>query len=293
MTTFAGVYPALITPMTHDREGSLNEEAFRAVIELNIQAGVHGFWVAGGSGESVYLTELENNRIAEIVADQNQGRVNNIMHVGAASTAQAARQAEHAAKVGVEAICAVPPFFYGVGDKGVVEYYRVVGEAADLPLFAYNLPSATNVEITPELMQKIQDGVPQLRGLKHSSLVTDRIRTFADMGLDCFTGNGHLLAAAVHIGAVGVIDGPPGVMPEMWVKIWDRIQAKDYSGAAEAQAEASRFHSHAVTHFPGSMKALLSERVGMDCGDPRPPFLPLTEGEKTLLLSGAKDQGWL
>ena len=118
MTTFAGVYPALITPMTNDREGSLNEEALRAVIELNIRAGVHGFWVAGGSGESVYLTELENNRIAEIAADQNQGRINNIMHVGAANTAQAARQAEHAAKVGVEAICAVPPFFYGVGDEG-------------------------------------------------------------------------------------------------------------------------------------------------------------------------------
>ena len=64
MTTFAGVYPALITPMTNDREGSLNEEALRAVIELNIRAGVHGFWVAGGSGESVYLTELEKNRIA-------------------------------------------------------------------------------------------------------------------------------------------------------------------------------------------------------------------------------------
>ena len=293
MTTFAGVYPALITPMTNDREGSLNEEALRAVIELNIRAGVHGFWVAGGSGESVYLTELENNRIAEIAADQNQGRINNIMHVGAANTAQAARQADHAARVGVEAICAVPPFFYGVGDEGIVEYYRAVGEAADLPLFAYNLPSATNVEITPELMQKIQDGVPQLRGLKHSSPATDQIRGFADMGLDCFTGNGHLLASAIHIGAVGVIDGPPGVMPEMWIKIWERIQAKDYSGAAEAQAEASRFHRHAVTHFPGSMKALLGERVGIDCGDPRPPFLPLTKGEKSLLLREAKDQGWL
>lgn len=86
---------------------NLNEDALRKVIEFNIQAGVHGFWVAGGTGESVLLDDQENMRIAEIAADQNQGYINNIMHVGAATT----RLAEHAAKAGVEAICCVPPFF--------------------------------------------------------------------------------------------------------------------------------------------------------------------------------------
>ena len=167
MSEFTGVYPAIVTPMTP--AGDLNEEAFRVVYEGNVRAGAHGFWIAGGTGESVYLTEAENNRIAEIAADQNGGRVKNIMHVGAATTAQAARQAEHAAKAGVEAICAVPPFFYGVEDDAIVEYYRVVGNAADLPLFAYNLPHATGVDIVPELMAKIQDNVPHLQGLKHSS----------------------------------------------------------------------------------------------------------------------------
>ena len=141
MSKFRGIFPAIITPMT--AEGGLNEEAFRQVMEFNIQAGVQGFWVAGGTGESILLDDAENRRIAEIAADQSQGRIANIMHVGAPTTARAARLAEHAAKAGVEAICCVPPFFYTQSDTGVVEHYRVVAAAADLPFFVYNLPSAT------------------------------------------------------------------------------------------------------------------------------------------------------
>ena len=65
-----GIVPALITPMK--AEGALNEESLRAVFEFNVEAGVHGFWVAGGTGESILLSDGENRRIAEIVSDQNR-----------------------------------------------------------------------------------------------------------------------------------------------------------------------------------------------------------------------------
>ncbi|MBM3933053.1 MAG: dihydrodipicolinate synthase family protein [SAR202 cluster bacterium] len=166
---YKGVFPAAITPMSR-KDGKVNEEAFRAVMEMNIRAGVDGFWTAGGTGESVYLTDEENRRIAEISADQNKGRTTVIMQVGAATTARAAKNAENAAKAGVEAICALPPHFFNPGHDAVVEYYRVVGAAANLPLFVYNLPIATGIEITPALMAKIKEKVPQLVGLKHASM---------------------------------------------------------------------------------------------------------------------------
>ena len=198
MTKFRGVFPAIITPMTP--EGALNEAAFREVMEFNIQAGVHGFWVAGGTGESVLLDDDENMRIATIAADQSQGRIANIMHVGASTTGRAARLAEHAARAGVEAICCVPPFFYKPSDEAIVEHYRVVGAAGDLPLFVYNLPQATGTEIMPDLMKRIQDGVPQLTGLKHSALTFTNVREFAKMGLSCFVGNSALMLPRPHRG---------------------------------------------------------------------------------------------
>ena len=292
MSDFTGVYPAIITPMT--AAGDLNEEAFRVVYEGNVRAGAHGFWVAGGTGESVYLTEAENNRIAEIAADQNGGRVKNIMHVGAATTAQAARQAEHAARAGVEAICAVPPFFYGVEDEAIVEYYRVVGNAADLPLFAYNLPHATGVDIVPELMAKIQDKVPQLRGLKHSSTEFHNVAAYVEMGLDCFIGSSLLMAPALAVGAVGCIDGPLCIVPELWVDIWNAHRAGDGEAALVAQRRATEFVTLSRTiPFPAGFKTLCEARFEVECGDPRPPFSSASEEQKMGLVATAKSQGWL
>ena len=291
MSDFKGVYPAIVTPMTPS--GDLNEDAFRVVYEGNVRAGAHGFWIAGGTGESVYLTEAENNRIAEIAADRNGGRVKNIMHVGAATTAQAARQAEHAAKAGVEAICAVPPFFYGVEDYAIVEYYRVVGAAADLPLFAYNLPHATGVDIGPDLMAKIQDEVPQLRGLKHSSSEFHNVAAFINMGLDCFIGSSLLMAPALAIGAAGCIDGPLCIMPELWMDIWDAHRSGDAEAARAAQERATEFVSLSRSiPFPAGFKALAGARFGIDCGDPRPPFPPASDEQKTSLVAKAESLGW-
>ncbi|MEZ4870383.1 MAG: dihydrodipicolinate synthase family protein [Caldilineaceae bacterium] len=280
---FQGILPAIITPMTAD--GKLNEAAFRRVMEYNIRAGVQGFWVAGGTGESVLLDDDENQRIAEIAADQSQGRIANIMHVGAPTTLRAARLAEHAAKAGVEAICCVPPFFYRQSDEAIVEHYRVVAAAADLPFFVYNLPQSTGVEITPELMAKIQDKVPQLAGLKHSAPYMGHVRAFAHMGLACLIGNCRLMLPALTIGATGCVDGPPNMAPERWVALWRAYQAGDLAKAQAAQEHASLvadlvlpFKFHAIA------KAVLSARLGVECGDPRPPGQPLTAAERAELM---------
>ncbi|MCY3772770.1 MAG: dihydrodipicolinate synthase family protein [Gemmatimonadetes bacterium] len=284
MSAFEGILPAIITPMTSD--GAFHEEAFRKVMEFNIAAGVHGFWVAGGTGESILLSDEENMRIASAAADQSRGRVNNIMHVGAATTERAARLAEHAAHAGVEAICCVPPFFYGRTHQAIAEHYRIVAAAADLPLFVYNLPQSTGVEITPELMRRIQDRVPQLRGLKHSSPVFPNVRTFAAMGLSCLVGNHQLMLPALTIGAVGCVDGPPVIAPEYWVEIWKAYRAGDLQRAETAQDRASRLWEALGAcggEFHSVAKAALGERLGIECGAARPPGTPMTEEQRQAL----------
>lgn len=290
MPEFKGIFPAIITPMS--RDGALNESAFRQVMEFNIQAGVQGFWVAGGTGESVLLEDEENRRIAEIAADQSAGRIINIMHVGAPTTLRAARLAEHAATAGVEAICCVPPFFYRQSDEAVVEHYRVVAAAANLPFFVYNLPQSTNVEITPELMAKIQAKVPQLAGLKHSAPYMGYVRNFVQMGLACLIGNCRLMLPALTIGATGCVDGPPNLAPERWVALWRAYQTGDLAQAQAAQEHASKVADLAPPFkFHATAKAVLSARLGIDCGEPRSPGQPLTEGEHAKLMVQIRDLG--
>jgi dihydrodipicolinate synthase/N-acetylneuraminate lyase len=200
--------------------------------------------------------------------------------------------AEHAARVGVEAICCVPPFFYKPSDEALVEHYRVVAAAANLPFFVYNLPQSTGTEITPELMQKIQARVPQLTGLKHSAVTFSYVRDFAKMGLACIIGNSALMLPGLTLGATGCIDGPPNMAPELWVEIWQAYQAGDLKRAEAAQDRATevtnlvrQFGLHATT------KVVIGARLGIDCGDPRPPGLPLTTAQRQQVLARAAALG--
>jgi len=284
MSNFQGIFPAIVSPVTSD--GRLNEAAFRAVIEFNIQAGVQGFWVAGGTGESILLGDEVNQRIAEVVEDQSGGRVKNIMHVGAPTTARSLALAEHAAKVGVAAICCVPPFFYPRTDEEIIGFYRTVAAAADLPLFVYNLPSATGVEITPALMRKIRDEVPQLAGLKHSAQTFVNVQAFAKLGLSCLIGNKALMLPAMTIGATGCVDGPPVIVPERWVEIWQAYKSGDLAAAEAAQIRACQTWDKINScggQFHAIAKAALSERLGIDCGAPIPPGLPITSEQRATL----------
>lgn len=279
----AGVFPAIITPM--DNDGRFNEAAFRAVLEDNIQAGAHGFWIAGGTGESVYLDDAENVAIARAAVEQAAGRVCNIMHVGAPSTRRAIALAEQAAAAGMEYLCCVPPFFYEVTEAAIVEHYRAVGAATGLPLFVYNLPQFTGVEITPALMARIKDAVPQLVGLKHSGPTVHDVHAFSQMELACFIGNAYLMLPALTIGAAGCIDGPLNIAPRLWVDIWDAWQANDLQAAVAAQEKASALADAVLEFsFPGCVKTALSLRLGIDCGEPRPP-LPAMDQEQTQRLS--------
>ena len=290
LSVFEGIYPAIITPMSLD--GSVNETAFRAVMEFNIQSGVHGFWVAGGTGESILLDDEENNRIAEWAADQNKGRTNNIMHVGAATTRRAVKMAEHAAKVGVEAICAVPPFFYRTTDDGIVQHYKAIADASGLPLFVYNLPGSTGVNISADLMKKLQDQVPQLTGLKHSASPTENVRVFSEMGLSCFIGSAYMMLPTLTMGGAGCVDSSPQMAPEVWVEIWDAYQAGDISKAQKAQKKGTEITDYMVEFGnPHTPKLILGERLGVECGDPRLPMLPMPHEKRDECIRRASELG--
>ena len=154
--------------------------------------------------------------------------------------------------------------------------------AADLPLFVYNLPGATGVEITPRMMAKIQDRVPQLTGLKHSALTFANVQTFAQMELSCFIGNHRLMLPAMTIGACGCVDGPLNVLPELWVAIWTAYRAGDLQAAEAAQEKATHAYDalSASGGFHSVIKAALSARLGIDCGDPRPPGKPVSDAQR-------------
>ncbi len=291
---FKGVFPANPTPVHAD--GRVNEEALRAIFEDNLSHGVGGFWVAGSTGEGPVMSEQQRETTARVAGETISGKGLSIMHVGAISTESAAKGAKAAKDSGCDAICCVPPFFFKGNDQMTIDHYKRVADAADgLPFFVYNLPQLTQVEFTPELMEKVVEAVPSVVGLKHSAFTFMNIRAFADMGLKCFSGNGAIPLPALTMGAVGTVDAPLSVAPWHYAEMYDAWESGDMETAQRLQ-DATKQIVDVVRMFgapAGVTKMILSERLGIDCGRPIPPVMNLTDEQRPIVMAAAKEVGLL
>jgi dihydrodipicolinate synthase/N-acetylneuraminate lyase len=111
------------------------------------------------------------------------------------------------------------------------------------------------------------------------------------MGLACLIGNGRLMLPAMTIGATGCVDAPLNMAPELWVAIWDAYQAGDLAMAEAAQEKASAVADLVTYRFHAIAKAVLSARLGIDCGEPRPPGQGLAPDERAVLLRKVAELG--
>ena len=291
---FKGVFPANPTPVKSD--GRINEKALEKIIQDNLAHGVDGVWIAGSTGEGPVMSEVQRETTARIAGETISGRGLSIMHVGAISSESAAKGARAARKYGCDAICCVPPFFFRGGDQMTIDHYKRVADASDgLPFFVYNLPQLTQVEITPDLMEKIVDAVPNVVGLKHSAMNFGDIRLFADMGLKCFSGNGTLPLPALTMGAVGTVDAPLSLAPWHYAELYDAWERGDMETAQRLQDGVLEI-VNVVRMFgaPAAVtKLILTERLGIDCGRPIPPVTDLTDEQRLVVLAAARNAGLL
>ena len=291
---FKGVFPANPTPVRSD--GRINEEALRVIFEDNLSHGVGGFWVAGSTGEGPVMSDQQRETTARIAGETISGKGLSIMHVGAISTESAAKGAKAAKDSGCDAICCVPPFFFKGDDQMTIDHYKRVADAADgLPFFVYNLPQLTQVETTPDFMEKIVAAVPTVVGLKHSAVNFSDIRLFADMGLKCFSGSGLLPLPALTMGAVGTVDAPLSVAPWHYTELYDAWERGDLKTAQRLQDGVVKIVD-IVKMFgaPAAVtKMILSERLGIDCGRPIPPVQDLNDEQRSIVMAAAKEAGLL
>ena len=285
---FKGVYPAIITPL--DKKNKFKEDIFRKIVEFNINSGAHGFWVSGGTGESVYVDHNEIKQVIKSSVDQSQNRAKIIAHVGSLTTYNSQLLAESAANSGAHAICAVPPFFYKPDIKTIIKHYKAISDAAgNLPFFVYNLPQSTGTEITPLMMKEIIDAIPNTSGLKHSGPAFTDLKGFVNLNISCFIGNANLMLPALTLGASGCIDGPLNAAPELWSNIWKTFRQNKLEESMIAQEKAIKF-SNIIRDFDmhASIKEIISQRLNIDCGNPIPPLPQLNENEKAKLISDVK-----
>jgi N-acetylneuraminate lyase len=292
MTILRGVMPALITPMSADGT-TVNYEALPSLVDLLIDRGVSGFFVCGGTGEGLLLSPEERRKILEIVVKQTGDRAAIIAHIGALATQDAQSLATHAASLNVDAVAAVPPVYFRVDDDALCEHYRLIGEAApDTPLWVYQIPSATGVNINTAMVTRLIVR-SNVSGIKYSSYdLYDLANIMAlPQEINVLSGFDEVFVAALSMGAHGAIGSTYNVLPATFSRLYGLAQAGKWEAAQALQLRANRVIQALLTvPMMAGLKAILSDR-GLPCGAPRRPLPPLDEETTRAYLARVKDAG--
>jgi dihydrodipicolinate synthase/N-acetylneuraminate lyase len=240
---FRGIYIPLITPFTED--GEVDFDALSEVTEFMIERRVHGLFVLGSTGMGPVMTTEQRVATAEFVVRQVRRRLPVIMHVGTADVQTTVALAKHADGLGVDAVAAVPPFYYTDHTPWeITAHFKTIAAAIKSPLFLYDNEKYAGYRFSPPAVKKLKQDVPSLCGMKASYNPLAQVLTYiATMPQDfsILSGNSLELFPAVPHGLSGAI--PPGTcpVPELLVALWNALEAKQYDQAAALQKKADAF----------------------------------------------------
>jgi dihydrodipicolinate synthase/N-acetylneuraminate lyase len=237
---FEGLFAATVTPL--DAAGEIDGTAIDTLVPWLADRGVEGLFVLGTTGEGLMLSGEERVVMTERFVAASAGGLPVIAHCGAMTTAEARELARRSAAAGADAVAAIAPPFYPLGEGALVEYLTAVAAAApDLPFFAYQLPSRTGHDLTPEILRKVAARAANLVGVKDTTKSAERLAAYLrDDSLAVMVGSEEMTLEALRGGAAGSTSAVAGVYPEVVAAVFEAHRNGDGAGAERAQRRLSR-----------------------------------------------------
>ena len=242
-TRFRGSFTALVTPF---KNGSVDEKAFRELVDWQIAEGTNGLVPVGTTGESPTLSHKEHEQVVEWCVEQAKGRVPVIAGAGSNSTAEAVSLAKHAEKAGADAVLVVTPYYNKPTQEGLYQHFKAINDAIGIPIIMYNIPGRSIVDINVDTMKRLYE-LKNIAGVKDATANMARVsqqREAMGAGLQPALRRGHHRARLqrarrprLHLGDVerraAAVLGIPGGVPEG--RLRDRAEAAGQARAAAHQ----------------------------------------------------------
>lgn len=271
---FTGIIPPVIT--SFDKKGKFDEKAQREVIKFLLPK-VDGFYPVGTYGSGPLMEIDERKKVAEVIVDETNGKIPVIVHIGSINTKQAVDLAIHAESIGADAIGSIPPYYYSYNEIDLLEYYRAILSATNIPLFAYNNPGLSNNPLSPQLINILAD--EGLFGIKDSSfdLITfcNFINNIQSNNFTFIVGTEAFAAGAYQVGAKAVISGLANVWPELMGELWTSLINQKMMDSGDLQLKVLKARSILKTAPTLVVCYEILHMRGVNAGYPRPPYHPV------------------
>lgn len=275
---FKGSYTALITPFT--QSGDVDEKAFRDLIDWQIEEGTNGLVPAGTTGETPTLSHEEHKQIIDICVDQAAKRVPVIAGAGSNNTREAVDFARHAQKTGADAVLIVTPYYNKPNQRGLKLHFSQVADAIEIPLFIYNIPGRSIIDMSVETMAELYKDHANIVGVKDATASMSRVsEQRLAMGSEFvqFSGEDATALGFNAHGGAGCISVTSNVAPRLCSQFQAACQDGRFDDALEIQDRLMPLHQAMfIEPNPGGPKFALSV-LGKINNIQRSPMVPITE----------------
>ena len=285
-----GIFPPILTPLTDDDE--VDHRSLRRLVNYLLGQGVHGIWATGTTGEFPCFTGEERESVVRTVVETVKGRVPVIVGIGDASTRLAIEHGKAALRQGADAVALTPPYYYLNSQEELLDHFRAVKAAVDLPLLVYNIPQTVKARMeVPTVLQLADEGV--VVGLKDSQNDLDWFRQVmtgvSERGLRFrgFLGTRILIDAGRIAGAHGSIPGTANIVAADCVAIYNAANADDWATAdrhtrrtMDVQKITNIARGSATSSSFSGMKAVLKSLGVLASARVRAPLRTVTAEEQ-------------
>lgn len=272
---FKGSIPALITPM---RNGKVDEDAFRKLVDWQIKQGSHGVVPVGTTGESPTLSHEEHKRIIEICVEVAAGRVPVIAGTGSNNTAEAVDFTRHAKDVGADGALVVTPYYNKPSQEGLYQHFKAINDCADIPVIIYNIPGRSIVDMSVDTMARLFE-LPNIVGVKDATADLARVsKQRMAMGTDFIQLSGEdatALGFNAH-GGRGCISVTANVAPALCAEFQEACLAGDYATALGIQDRLMPLHEALFVETSPSPVKYAASVLGLCSEETRLPMVPVS-----------------
>ena len=279
---FKGSITALITPFKNNK---VDEDKFRDFIEWQISEGSHGFVPCGTTGESPTLNHQEHMRVTEICIEVVKKRVPVMAGCGSNSTDEAISLVSHAQKAGAEAALVVTPYYNKPTQEGLFQHFRHVAESTSLPIYIYNIPSRSVVDMDMKTLERLAK-IENISGIKDASCDLERPGQVVDLIGKNFcqlSGEDETVLPFLEKGGVGCISVTANVAPKLCSELHEAWVKQDTKTLEEIDAGLQSLHKAMFCETsPGPVKFALS-LLGHCLPDMRLPLVEIAEESKQIV----------
>ena len=293
---FKGIMPALITP--YDREGNVKKDTVKKLVEAQLEAGVDGFYVCGGTGEGPVISIKTRKEMAETVIEANAGRGKVIVHVGSFNSNEAIELTKHATETGADGISSLPPtFYFNYTDDEIFDYYKTIAGNTNLPVLLYATAAIKSKNINELLMRMMEiENVVGIKDTRRNYFQMWQAKQINDGDINVINGPDEMLICGLSMGADGGIGSTYNVIPEKFVALYKSFVEGDIKAAQAMQTKINKIVEvlikHGINGVINSVKCTLSIS-GYDTGNAAYPARIYTKEQKAELKADMEKAGYI